>query len=112
MIDSVLPAALLASSPALGRRIQAAVWGSADEGEGFDDQTLSTVAHYIATGRSPTRTGEICFCHRNTVNKRVSTFAQITGIDLTSIDGQLLTLLAYKASLLDSIILPGPGEAV
>jgi hypothetical protein len=112
MIDSVLPAALLASSPALGRRIQAAVRGSVDEGEGFDDKTLSTVAHYIATGRSPTRTGEMCFCHRNTVNKRVSTFAQITGIDLTSIDGQLLTLLAYKASLLDSITLPGPGEAV
>lgn len=112
LIDSVLPAALLASSPALGRRIQAAVRGSVDSGEGFDKQTLSTVAHYIATGRSPTKTGEICFCHRNTVHKRVSTFERTTDIDLTSIDGLLLTLLAYKASILDSIILPGSGAVV
>lgn len=111
-IDSVLPAALLASSPALGRRIQAAARGSADIAEGIDEQTLSTVAHYIATGRSPTQTGKICFCHRNTVHKRVSTFEQTTGIDLTSIDGLLLTLLAYKAGILDSIVLPGSGAVV
>jgi hypothetical protein len=112
LIDSVLPDALLVNSPALGRRIQAAVAGSVDSGEGIDAQTLSTVAHYIATGRSPTKTGEICFCHRNTVHKRVSAFARTTGIDVTSIDGQLLTLLAYKASLQGSIILSGSGEAV
>ncbi|MDG9720412.1 helix-turn-helix domain-containing protein [Streptomyces sp. DH24] len=75
-----LAAALVVSSPALGKALVARVLGPLLRLEPADrDVLLDTLAAWLACDGSAQRAGERLYCHRNTVLNRLRRCEQLTG---------------------------------
>lgn len=78
-----LPAALVVSSPELGRALAGRVLGPLLRLETADrDVLLDTLVAWLACDGSAQRAGERLYCHRNTVLNRLRRCEQLTGRSL------------------------------
>ncbi|MYQ64714.1 MULTISPECIES: PucR family transcriptional regulator, partial [unclassified Streptomyces] len=83
-LEDHLPAALVVSSPDLGRALAARVLGPLLRLEPADrDVLLDTLATWLECDGSAQRAGERLYCHRNTVLNRLRRCEQLTGRTLT-----------------------------
>ncbi|WP_233223405.1 CdaR family transcriptional regulator [Amycolatopsis sp. CA-128772] len=98
VLDDRLPEALVAASPRLAQRLAARTLGRVLELEDEErDVLLETLRAWFRAGRSPTRAGELLYCHRNTVLNRLRKLEQLTGASLEDDRHQLCCRLALMA---------------
>ncbi|GHB46703.1 PucR family transcriptional regulator [Streptomyces viridiviolaceus] len=82
-LDDHLPAALVVSSPELGRALAGQVLGPLLRLEPADrDVLLDTLTTWLDCDGSAQRAGERLYCHRNTVLNRLRRCEQLTGRSL------------------------------
>jgi hypothetical protein len=94
-----LPEALLVSSPELAEGLLRDWLGPLLELPGAERKLLcSTLATWVATACSTTRTAEAAHCHRNTVVNRLRRIEEITGRVLLGDAAPLELSLALRAS--------------
>ncbi|MEV8599656.1 helix-turn-helix domain-containing protein [Streptomyces griseoviridis] len=83
-LEDEVPAALVVSSPDLGRTLAARVLGPLLRLDPADrDVLLDTLATWLDCDGSAQRAGERLYCHRNTVLNRLRRCEQLTGRTLT-----------------------------
>ena len=84
LLDEHLPAALLASSPALGATLAERVLGPMLRLEPADrDVLIETLSAWLDCDGSAQRAAHQLYCHRNTVLNRLRRLEQLTGRSLT-----------------------------
>ncbi|HEY9372338.1 helix-turn-helix domain-containing protein [Streptomyces sp.] len=84
LLDEHLPAALLASSPALGATLAERVLGPVLRLEPADrDVLIETLSAWLDCDGSAQRAAHQLYCHRNTVLNRLRRLEQLTGRSLT-----------------------------
>ncbi|MFG2332558.1 helix-turn-helix domain-containing protein [Streptomyces sp. NPDC048604] len=84
LLDEHLPAALLASSPALGAMLAERVLGPVLRLEPADrDLLIGTLSAWLDCDGSAQRAAHRLYCHRNTVLNRLRRLEQLTGRSLT-----------------------------
>ncbi|WP_406859095.1 helix-turn-helix domain-containing protein [Streptomyces sp. HUAS MG47] len=84
LLDEHLPAALLASSPALGATLAERVLGPVLRLEPTDrDLLIDTLSSWLECDGSAQRAAHRLYCHRNTVLNRLRRLEQLTGRSLT-----------------------------
>ncbi|WP_418955453.1 PucR family transcriptional regulator [Streptomyces tritici] len=84
LLDEHLPAALLASSPALGATLAERVLGPVLRLDPADrDLLIGTLSAWLECDGSAQRAAHRLYCHRNTVLNRLRRLEQLTGRSLT-----------------------------
>lgn len=100
-LEERLPEALLLGSPELAEQLVRLWLGPLLElSAGERRILLGTLATWVASGGSITRTAELAHCHRNTVLNRLRRIHAITGHDITDSAAHLEMSLALRASRL------------
>jgi len=98
VLDDRLPEALVAASPRLAHRLAAKTLGRLLDLEDEERQVLlETLQAWFRADRSPTRAGELLYCHRNTVLNRLRKIEQLTGASLEDDRHRLCCRLALMA---------------
>ena len=98
MLDERLPEALVAASPRLAHRLAAKTLGRVLDLEDEERRVLlETLEAWFRADRSPSRAGELLYCHRNTVLNRLRKIEQLTGASLEDDRHQLCCRLALMA---------------
>ncbi|MGW3999396.1 PucR family transcriptional regulator [Amycolatopsis sp. NPDC004772] len=98
VLDDRLPEALVAASPRLAHRLAAKTLGRVLDLEDEERRVLlETLEAWFRADRSPSRAGELLYCHRNTVLNRLRKIEQLTGASLEDDRHQLCCRLALMA---------------
>jgi hypothetical protein len=98
VLDDRLPEALVVASPRLAHRLAAKTLGRVLDLEDEERQVLlDTLRAWFGADRSPSRAGELLYCHRNTVLNRLRKLEQLTGASLEDDRHQLCCRLALMA---------------
>ncbi|EOD65358.1 hypothetical protein H480_27012 [Amycolatopsis vancoresmycina DSM 44592] len=98
LLDDRLPEALVVASPRLAHRLAARTLGRVLDLEDEERRVLlDTLRAWFRADRSPTRAGELLYCHRNTVLNRLRKLEQLTGASLEDDRHQLCCRLALMA---------------
>ncbi len=98
VLDDRLPEALVAASPRLAHRLAAKTLGRVLDLEDEERRVLlETLEAWFRADRSPSRAGELLYCHRNTVLNRLRKIEQLTGASLEDDRHQLCCRLALMS---------------
>ncbi len=109
-LEDRLPEALLVSSPSLAERLVATLSPLLALEPAESRMLLETLETWLGCDRSPTRTAEALYCHRNTVLNRLQRCSTLTGLRLDDADDLLRLALALRALHLHGHQHPGsPG---
>ena len=95
-LDERMPEALLNRSPDLADRLVDAALGPVLELPDAD-LLLATLRTWLAEDRSPSRTAQALYCHRNTVLNRLHRVSAVTGIVVDDAANHLRLALALRA---------------
>ncbi|MBT2366597.1 helix-turn-helix domain-containing protein [Streptomyces sp. ISL-10] len=101
LLDEHLPAALVVTSPNLGRALADRVLGPLGGIDPADRQLLvETLTAWLRSDGSAQRAAKLLYCHRNTVLNRLRRFEQLTGRSLSRPSDAVEVSLALTAARL------------
>lgn len=95
-LEDRIPEALLSRSPELAERLLDTTLGPLLRVSDADI-LLDTLRTWLAADRSPSRTAESMYCHRNTVLNRLHRISAVTGVAVDDAANHLTLALAVRA---------------
>jgi PucR C-terminal helix-turn-helix domain/GGDEF-like domain len=98
VFDESVMAVAAVGAPDIMKRVATNVLGGLDAAPAYERQLLlDTLAAWLDHGGSASRTGEVMFCHRNTVRARLRRIEELTGRSLTDPRGVAELCLAFES---------------